>query len=278
MALIAATTRRPAGAGSHDGEIVNAAVCYEGGYLMQGGPSHATATTTGRIQPYNDEVGSIPFGRCQKGGTGATAANPIPRATSDLEAHILKAVAVTGVTALTDVGKVVYMTDDNTLTLTRPTYGLPVGHIIAWRATTSCDVLFWGVIGTDILALAGAAQERWLLAVVTGIAAAGADVATGIVAPYHGKINAVYGIVSAALVGAGADLSYNLEIGGTNVTGGVVQVLLADATGTKKAGTAVTAANVFHEGDLIDVEVAVATASTGGLVMIFAEVERLLGT
>jgi hypothetical protein len=277
MALTADTTRRTAGAGSHDGEIVNAAVCYAGGYAMQGSPSHATAATRGRIQPWNDEVGAIPFGRIQKGGTGATAANPIPRASNDLEAHILKAIAVTGVTAIGDVGRVVYMTDDNTLTLARPTYGLPVGRIIAWRATTSCDVLFWGVIGTDILALAGAAQDRWLLGVVTGIAAAGGDVATGIVAPYHGKINAVYGIVAAALVGAGADISYNLEINGTNVTGGVIQCLLAGGTGTKNAGTAITAENVFHEGDLIDIEVAVGTASTGGLVAIYAEVERLLG-
>jgi hypothetical protein len=152
-----------------------------------------------------------------------------------------------------------------------------VGRIIAWRTSTYCDVLCWGVVGTDILSLAGQAQYCWLVGVVSGIAAAGGNVATGIVAPHHGKILQVYGIVVQALAGAGADISYNLEIGGTNVTGGVVNVVLASAQGAKIAGTAVTAENVFHEGDLIDIEVAVATASTAGLVGIYAEIEKGLG-
>jgi len=76
------------------------------------------------------------------------------------------------------------------------------------------------------------------------------------------------------LVGAGADLDVNLEVDGTNLTGGVIEWVLADSNGDKKAGTAVTddGANLFHQGDLIDVEVAMNTASTAGLMGIYAEV------
>jgi hypothetical protein len=48
---------------------------------------------------------------------------------------------VTGVTALTDVGSLVYASDDNTFTLTESTNSL-VGRIVRWDVSTTCYVAF----------------------------------------------------------------------------------------------------------------------------------------
>ena len=77
--------------------------------------------------------------------------------------------------------------------------------------------------------------------------------------------------------GGGGTVDYNLEIGGTNVTGGVVTIADGDVQGDKKSGTAITGAAVFHEGDLIDVEAVVGTANTGGRFDLFAKVIRKPG-
>jgi len=76
-------------------------------------------------------------------------------------------------------------------------------------------------------------------------------------------------------IGAGASASQvlNLEIGTTNVTGGVLTILLADTDvlGEKKAATAITAANVGTASDTISLEVAasgtVFTAGAGFLLL-----------
>jgi len=105
---------------------------------------------------------------------------------------------------------------------------------------------------------------------------------TGIEAPHHGRITRVYGIVSRAATDADVDIDINLEIDGTNLTGGVIEYLFSDAIGTKKAGTAITddGLNAFHEGSLIDVEAVVNTAGTAtdvGQMAIYAEVQTDFG-
>jgi hypothetical protein len=264
----------------HDGTLATGAVAYAGGYAMQCGISHVTAADRGYVRPWNDQAGAIPFGRINRGGTGLlTAARP-PTASMDLTPHILKNIAVTGVTAITDVGRTVYMTDDYTFTITAvlspAAPNIPVGRIIAWRAATRCDVLMWGVVATDILAMAGAGFAQMVIP-VTGICGAGANVLTGLVMPFHGKFTYMDATIAAVLAGAGADISYNLEIDGTNVTGGVVQCLLADTTASHKTGSAIIAANEFHQGSVVDIEVAVAAASTAGLVNLIIGIERLVG-
>ena len=54
----------------------------------------------------------------------------------------------------------------------------------------------------------------------------------------------------------------------------MIEWLLANAAGVKKAGTAVTALNVFSHGSLIDVEVVENSASSAGLMGIYANVLR----
>jgi hypothetical protein len=103
---------------------------------------------------------------------------------------------------------------------------------------------------------------------------------TGIGAPCHGRILSVYAQCVEANTDADVSSTINLEIAGTNVTGGVVTLAFGDTEGDKKAGTDVTAANIFHEGDAIDVELTVGTAGTNtdpGLYNLFVEYETLPG-
>lgn len=65
---------------------------------------------------------------------------------------------------------------------------------------------------------------------------------------------------------AGGNIALNLDIGGTNVTGGVVTVTTATATpqGEVLAGTAITAANTFTAASALSVEAVVNGAFTEG--------------
>lgn len=53
---------------------------------------------------------------------------------------VLENVSVTGVSAVTDVGDIVYATDGSTLNITAAGSESPFGMIVRWRATTYCDV------------------------------------------------------------------------------------------------------------------------------------------
>jgi hypothetical protein len=165
--------------------------------------------------------------------------------------------------------------------VTRPTtIGWPVGVIVRHRSALVADVYFFSFGELCAMALYGGGRHTMLLGHVAGDATTG-NAATGIKMNGPGKIVAVYGIVIDGIDDADADFSINLEIGGTNVTGGVITWLFSDANAAKLSGTAITAGNVFHEGDLIDIEVVANVASTAadpGLLAVYADIELFLGT
>ncbi len=245
-------------------EVGNALEVYNGALMHLGSRDHGTAALRGRCGPWTGADGEIPLGFAFDRTTGDTAATPIPTASVDTTPRIMFNQPVTGLTGdVTDVGRLVYATDDNTWTLTRPATSVPIGIVIRWISATNADVYFYGFLGTSILSMAGACKYTWNLGTI-GVLVGGGNALTGIVAPHHGRIIDVYGIAIDDMADADADYDINLEIGGVNVTGGVVEWLFSDAVGTKKQGTAVTANNVFHEGDLIDVELVENTAGAAG--------------
>ena len=265
--------------GLQEPEIQTTEEIYSGAYLGAGSRDDATAADRGRMFAFNDEASVIPLGFSVSRETGDTGAAPIVRGRVATEAAIVD-VAVTGLAGTEDdTYRLVYATDDNVFDLARPTVGIPLGWV--WRHNTSSRALveFFSSRELAILAMGGSAQETWFLGVVSGGIGTG-NALTGIECSNHGRILSVYGIVIEPQVDADADLDYNLEIGGTNVTGGVIEFVTADAVGAKKAGTAITAANVFHEGDLIDVEVVENTAGTAvdGYMGIYAMILREPGT
>lgn len=265
-------------------QVVNAATIYSGAAVALCGPTHGTAASQGRIKPWATLAGEIPFGwkilDSVLGVTSPAAGTPIPEGELDLSSRFLQDIAVAAITGdRTDVGKLVYMSDDNTFTVTRPAVGIPMGMITRSRSATRCDVYMFSAETMVAIGLSGNAKYTWFIGMMSAGAGTG-NVATGIVAPHHGRISAVYGIVTVDATDADVQQTINFEIGGVDVTGGVITWLFSDTLGTKKAGTAITAANVFHEGDLIDIETMATVAGTTadpGLMALYATVEVLPG-
>lgn len=83
------------------------------------------------------------------------------------------------------------------------------------------------------------------------------DLVTAFTPGHKGKILAVSYVEAVAATGTTSSRVYNVEVGSTDVTGGVVTVTTASAAvGRVVAGTSVTAANTFSASDNISIEVA----------------------
>lgn len=284
MALSAATKRLVSRASGLSVQIANSAVVYAGGFAQLRGPDHATSQ--GYAAPYNDEKGAIFAGLFESANgltsaTGDTSASPVPEAAIDVDPQVLRRIAVTGAASRGDIGKPVYATDDNTLSLTRPTNGTPVGMVVEWHTSTTCDVLLFGLAVQAAIDLGGQGQEILYLGELDFSTVADGDLRTGFPMPFHGEFLDFFGMVKEVCVGAGGTIAVNLEIDGTNVTGGVITYATGtgtDTLGEKLAGTAITAANVFHEGSLLDIEGASAGGTrTSGKLELYATVARKLG-
>jgi hypothetical protein len=108
---------------------------------------------------------------------------------------------------------------------------------------------------------------------LVALTAAAANLMSSYVPGYAFKILQVDYVTTTLGVGAGATMSLNLEIAGTNVTGGVVNPTEANTTplGNLVAGTAVTAANVGTAAQALEIEVAaggtIFTAGQGTLLV-----------
>lgn len=100
-----------------------------------------------------------------------------------------------------------------------------------------------------------------------------ADLVTNYTPGYAFELLSLEFVTTTLGTGASASQVLNLEIGTTNVTGGVLTLLLADTDtlGKKTAATAITAANVGTAADTISLEVAasgtVFTAGAGILLL-----------
>ena len=128
-------------------QIADALQLYTGSFVR---------LASGRLALYDGATGSVIVGYVQpssrdlciiSGSTtvapllGETSASPVPEASVETGAFILNKYDVTNVTAITDVGTLVYLaSDDNTLTTTQPNSSKPLGWITRWHSGTSCDV------------------------------------------------------------------------------------------------------------------------------------------
>lgn len=200
-------------------------------------------------------------------------------------------VSVTGATAITDFGKLVYATDGQTLTLTRPSCGLPVGFVVKWISSTYCYVYLWGTVESFLISMLATPSGYFRKSfgffptnAIQGTTAADLRVET---AYEHYKILSLHAIPTAydnaALAGA-QDL--NLEIGSTNVTGGVLSLAYTsfDATGDMGKvidATAITAENEVHIGDVVTLELVASgtgfTADCAAGFEVFAICEKMIG-
>lgn len=120
---------------------------------------------------------------------------------------------------------------------------------------------------SDTLAAGVGIQTIAIPQLLTSLTTSAADLMTDYTPGYAFKILALSWITTTVGTGTSASQVINLEIGTTNVTGGVLTILLADTAtlGTKKDATAITAANTGTSTDTISIEVAAAgTVFTAG--------------
>jgi len=283
MALSAARFPKVLAADSYAQDIANSVTMYQNAFVALVGPD--AASLNGYLRGYTGADGEIPLGGLASfslGGdteVGDTSETPtIPEAYTGLGAYVIRQ-NVTGASAITDRGKVVYISDDTVLTLTRPTKGIPFGMVLDWRSSTECDVLIFPLWTLISIMLGGCGQTVLHLGHYECAAIADGDIRTAFPAPFHGKILSTFAHITTAPTGSGGTTALNVEIGGTNITGGVVTVATGDAVAAKKAGTAVTAdgAEEFHEGDSIDIEASSTVSMTAGAFDLYAEIALTLG-
>lgn len=260
-------------------KIGNGKILYAGALIALATARHATAGLPGYATPFAGAKGEFAIGR--KYGsyvTGDTSASPIPEGEIELNGRVENNVAVSNLAGdITDVTKIVYATDDKTYDVTRPTRGQPVGMVIGSVSSTRAAVYFFSMGEMIAMGLAGNGRYLWHVGSFNAARTSSGNLRTSIVMPHGGRFIDVHAQIDVAPTGASGTGTCNLELDGTDVTGGVVTVATGDAIGDKKAGTAITAANEFAEGALLDVEFVVGTQMTAGRFDLFVTVAPTIG-
>jgi hypothetical protein len=251
-------------------KIKNAVTLWGGAYAAIGHFDNATAGNRGRaLSHIDDTAGLIPAGFVDQKEVGDSGETVL--ASIQLDGHIEYQLAITDIAGdITDVGRKVYLTDDATFTLTAPaTIGgsLPVGITIRFNAADSFDVYFFSFGELCAMALAGGARRTWCLGAVVAEAGTGnANLLTGIVCPFHGRLVGYYLICASAPADADVAGPVSLEVNGTDVDYGTANptINFADTLGLKISGSGTAPDVAIHEGDLIDVESDFTAAGTVG--------------
>lgn len=131
--------------------------------------------------------------------------------------------------------------------------------------------------GTAVTTLAAGAGVQTitipLTSLATGLSTSAIDLLTNYTPGYRFKVLSFAFVTTVAGTGTSASQTFNLEIGTTNLTGGVLNVTLASTNtiGAITAATSITAANVGTSTDTISIEMAasgtVFTAGAGYFVL-----------
>jgi len=201
---------------------------------------------------------------------------------------ILTAVTVTGVSALTDVQKPVYLSAANAYTIVKPANGNPIGFIHNWVSGTTCDIFLNGI--KEVYAVEGVGKTEILHlgsfgTADTGLEAANAVSLKSLVAKGNFKILSLHGQASAFDAGSVAgDQDFTIEIGGVATTGGILNLVFGDNDavtnmGVIVDGTAITALNNVSDGDILELTQIAGgtgfTAAKAGRFDFFAIIERV---
>uniref|UniRef100_A0A6H1ZFP4 Tail protein n=1 Tax=viral metagenome TaxID=1070528 RepID=A0A6H1ZFP4_9ZZZZ len=246
--------------------------------------------TTGKMENAGTEVDLLPVGLVVTdtvgGGTPAAMTGDGTVEVIAKSGMKLKNVSVTGASAITDFGKLVYASDNQTYTLTKPTAGVPVGYISKWNATTYCDIQLF--TPAEILMWSVLPQKETIYLGYVSAQSLGGTAAADLLTYTAGRrmqldtLRALPQIDDAAVAG---DQDLNLEIGAVNVTG-TLTLAYTDCDALADLGTAVeaslTANNIVSQGEVITLELAASgTAFTDNTVAgfnIYLDVTYLAGS
>lgn len=159
--------------------------------------------------------------------------------------------------AITDVGRPVYASDDDTFTLVGATNTF-IGYVVRY---VSSGV---GIVEYDI----SKSERRMIVTIPVNLASITTtqDVVTTYTPGFAGRILKNDFLVNVPVTTAAKLATLNAEIGTTNVTGGTIALTSANCTpmGAVVAGAAITAANSFTATDTISYEAASVTAFAEG--------------
>jgi len=163
---------------------------------------------------------------------------------------------VTAGAAITDTGRPVFVEDDQTVNCYDPD-GIYAGTVSEWISATSIRINY-NTVNTSVPVV--------VTLPITLSKLANGDIVTNWTPGFSGLIESIDFIVHDPATTAAKLSSLNLEIGTTNVTGGVVALTSDNCTpmGAKVAGTAITALNFFDADDTISLEAASTTAFVEG--------------
>jgi hypothetical protein len=263
-------------------EVVSGQTVVKGSFCSLNTQAHGTAANRGRIEQYTGAAGEFPIGFHPSRKSGVVTGESPVLAGAHLD-PIVTQLPVTGLTGdRTDIMLPVYATAGGTFTLTRPDApnNRPIGVVLNFVSSSVAEVYLLGLAAQLAMSFAGASgsgTELWNMGTIgVGLAASG-NLLTGLIAPFAGKFLSVFAVCVIGPTDADVDIDANLEIDTVNVTGGVIELVTADVAGDKKSGTAITAANVFSKGAVIDVDGVVNTAGTAsdpGLYNLYAVCER----
>lgn len=131
---------------------------------------------------------------------------------------------------------------------------------------------------TDTLAAGVGIMTVPIAIQLAAMTTAAADLITNYTPGFKFKLLSADFVTTTIGAGAGATQTLNLEIGATNVTGGVVNPTLAstDTLGEITAGTAITGANTGSATDTLSVEVAAGgTVFTGGAGLLLVKIQNM---
>ena len=250
--------------------------------------------STGKIEFADDANNLVPCGMLEYPSDGLVA-----HLTGDgtykaiVKGGIIQCWAVTGATAKTDIGKPVYATDGQTLTLTKPTTGLPHGFVVDWISSTNCDVYLFSFAESIANLNMGNGLYKYELrdlGTFPANALQGTAAATLFTFPAsyeHYKLISFHAqCVSHDDAAVAGSQALNLNIDGTNVTGGVLTLAYTNCDAVGDMGTAInateiTAENEVHQGDVLKIEMAASgtgfTADTSAAFKLYAIIQKLPG-
>lgn len=242
---------------------------YEGSAIGDNGSGYARAL-----------VAADPFrGFCVEGADNTIAGHTAGGIYVQLRRWGLIQLAVTGVTAVTDVGKPVYASDDNTFTLTA-TSNSYIGRIVRWISSTNCVVDFdanrgglsketsltdsSGGTANAATGVSANAQKMTVLLPLGSLALLVNGQTFKVPLPFGYTVTAATARVDVAVTTGAKAATLTTQINGTPTTGGVISLAGTYATGGTQAGTAITALNTGTAAQTLEIAVSGVTAFTEG--------------
>jgi len=278
-------------------KIEDAITLYDGQGVGQGTADHATSAARGYLTHFTREKGVKSRGRFTTAGLppqynsdGTVKVDSRLGSSTDIKGSALikgfqhYATAVTGASALTDVGAYVWYLEGGTVTLTIPSIdtgfsSIPDGEVLQWVTSTTCIVLEYSADYKSMLEAAGGIFS-YLMFPCNWVNAADGKLISDHRMNNHGTVVEFFGRTTSVLTGASGALTFNASIGGSDITtSGFIKSTAATATiGTKTSGTVLTTGVAdFHQGDLLDIDISddADTRTTGDVLIVLRLMNKL---